>query len=227
MKKQHEKVFLLCAAGLFILFCILAGWLIGVPMIRLANDPDALRTWVDERGFPGKLLFIGMVFLQVLVALIPGEPVELAAGYAFGFWEGSLLAMLGILLGSAVIFLLVRKFGMRLVELFFSHREIKKLAFLKNSRKTEVLAFLLMLIPGTPKDLLSYFAGLTRLKLERWLLIVAVARIPSLITSTAAGAAAGAENYLLAGIVFGLTGVVSIAGVLYYRKLSRESVESE
>ena len=227
MEKHHQKAVWICAVVIFLLFCGLVGWFVGVPMIRLAENPEAFRMWVDEYGLWGKLIFIGMVFIQVLVALIPGEPVELAAGYAFGFWEGTLLSMVGILLGSLVIFLLVRKFGVRLVEVFFSHKDIKQLNFLKNSKKTVIVAFLLMLIPGTPKDFLSYFAGLTNLKLWQWLAIVAVARIPSLVTSTATGAAAGERNYILAVIMLAVTVLISIFGIVYYRLLSREESNSQ
>ena len=223
MEQRHQKMVWIGAMLIFLLFCGLVGWFVGVPMIRLAREPEAFRLWVEQFGVLGKLIFVLMVFIQVLVALIPGEPVELAAGYAFGFWEGTLLSMIGIVLGSAVIFLLVRKFGVKLVEVFFANKEIKQLNFLKNNKKTAVIAFLLMLIPGTPKDLLSYFAGLTNLKLGQWLLIVTVARIPSLVTSTGTGAAAGDKNYLLAGFMLAITAVISLVGVIYYRRLSKES----
>ena len=223
MEQRHQKMVWIGAMLIFLLFCGLVGWFVGVPMIRLAREPEAFRLWVEQFGVLGKLIFVLMVFIQVLVALIPGEPVELAAGYAFGFWEGTLLSMIGIVLGSAVIFLLVRKFGVKLVEVFFANKEIKLLNFLKNNKKTAVIAFLLMLIPGTPKDFLSYFAGLTNLKLGQWLLIVTVARIPSLVTSTGTGAAAGDKNYLLAGIMLAITAVISLVGVIYYRRLSKES----
>lgn len=223
MEQRHQKMVWIGAMLIFLLFCGLVGWFVGVPMIRLAREPEAFRLWVEQFGVLGKLIFVLMVFIQVLVALIPGEPVELAAGYAFGFWEGTLLSMIGIVLGSAVIFLLVRKFGVKLVEVFFANKEIKQLNFLKNNKKTAVIAFLLMLIPGTPKDLLSYFAGLTNLKLGQWLLIVTVARIPSLVTSTGTGAAAGDKNYLLAGIMLAITAVISLVGIIYYRRLSKES----
>ena len=223
MEQRHQKMVWIGAMLIFLLFCGLVGWFVGVPMIRLAREPEAFRLWVEQFGVLGKLIFVLMVFIQVLVALIPGEPVELAAGYAFGFWEGTLLSMIGIVLGSAVIFLLVRKFGDKLVEVFFANKEIKQLNFLKNNKKTAVIAFLLMLIPGTPKDFLSYFAGLTNLKLGQWLLIVTVARIPSLVTSTGTGAAAGDKNYLLAGIMLAITAVISLVGVIYYRRLSKES----
>lgn len=225
MNDAARKGVWIAAVAVFILFCTVVGWFIGIPMVRLAEDPEAFRLWVEQFGILGKLAFVAMVIVQVLVALIPGEPLELAAGYAFGAVEGSVLTMLGILLGSWMVFALVRRFGVKLVEVFFPDREIKRLNFLKNPRKTKIIAFLLMLIPGTPKDFLSYFAGLTGLTTAQWLTIVAVARIPSLITSTVTGAAAGVENYVLAAVMLGVTLLISGIGLLYYRRLCAEQNE--
>lgn len=226
MTEKHRKILWITALVIFLIFCFLVGWLVGVPMVRLAGDPEAFRIWVDSFGVWGRLVFIGLVFLQVLVALIPGEPLELAAGYIFGAVEGTLLAMAGIVLGSAVVFLLVKRLGPKFVQVFFPERELKRLAFLKDPRKSRVLAFILMTIPGTPKDLLSYFAGLTPITIGQWLAIVAVSRIPSLLTSTVSGALAGEENYLLSAIVFAITICLSGIGVLYYRKICREQEKS-
>lgn len=220
-EKQQKRIWLLCAA-VFLVFCTWVGWFIGVPMIRMAEEPDAFRLWVDSHGIAGRIVFVGMVTIQVLVAFIPGEPVELLAGYAFGAIEGSLLTMAGFLLGSLLIFLLVRRFGVRLVEVFFSKEKISELGFLRNPKKAQVLAFILMSIPGTPKDFLSYFAGLTPLTLNQWLGIVAIARLPSLLTSTITGAAAGEENYLLSGIMLAITLLMSLLGILYYRRLTKK-----
>lgn len=209
----------------FLLFCLLSGWFLGVPMVKLAKNPEAFRAWVDTSGIWGRVLFVGMVFLQVIVALIPGEPLELAAGYAFGALEGTLLSMIGILLGSLVIFCTVRRLGPKFVEVFFPEKELKRLSFLKNPKKAKALAFILMTIPGTPKDLLSYFAGLTPLSLRQWLGIVVIARIPSLVTSTVSGGAAGERNYVLAVVMLILTLLMSGAGMLYYRKICKENAE--
>jgi len=219
---KYQKAVWLSAVLTFLLFFILAGWFLGVPMIRLAEDPQAFQEWVDASGAAGRILFVGMVVVQVLVAFIPGEPVELAAGYAFGVVEGSLLTMAGFLIGSWIIFMLVRRFGVKLVEVFFSKEKIQQIGFLKNPRKAQILSFVLMAIPGTPKDFLSYFAGLTPLSLRQWLTIVTIARLPSLLTSTITGAAAGEENYLLSAIMLGITLVISAVGVHYYRALTRQ-----
>ena len=222
MTEKQKKWVFAAAFVVFVVFCALTGWLIGVPMVEFANDPERFREWVDASGIWGRVLFVGMVVLQVVVAFIPGEPVELAAGYAFGFWEGSALTMAGFLLGSWLVFALVRKFGVKLVEVFFHKNKIAELRFLQNPRKAKIIAFLLMLIPGTPKDFLSYFAGLTPLTLSQWLRIVAFARIPSLVTSSLTGAAAGEENYILSGVMLAVTLIISIAGILYYRHICKQ-----
>jgi uncharacterized membrane protein YdjX (TVP38/TMEM64 family) len=222
MTEKQKKWVFAAAFAVFVVFCVLTGWLVGVPMVEFANDPERFREWVDASGIWGRVLFVGMVVLQVVVAFIPGEPVELAAGYAFGFWEGSALTMAGFLLGSWLVFALVRKFGVKLVEVFFHKNKIAELRFLQNPRKAKIIAFLLMLIPGTPKDFLSYFAGLTPLTLSQWLRIVALARIPSLVTSSLTGAAAGEENYLLSGVMLAVTLIISIAGILYYRHICKQ-----
>ena len=222
MTDRHKKALWLSFFGIFLLFCGWVGWYIGRPMIALAGEPELFREWVDGHGIWGRIIYVGMVVLQVIVAMIPGEPLELLGGYAFGTIEGTLLALLGIVIGSALVFGLVRKFGVRLVETFYTGDRIREFEFLKNPKKTRVIAFLLMMIPGTPKDFLSYFAGLTSLTLRQWLTIVTVARLPSVVTSTVSGGAAGAANYLLAAIMMGITVVLSLAGIWYYRLICRE-----
>lgn len=226
MSSKRQKCIWLAAVSVFLGFCVLVGWFIGVPMIRLARNPQSFRNWVDSYGILGRVLFVGMVVVQVLVAFIPGEPVELAAGYAFGVVEGSLLTLTGFLLGSWLVYSLVRRFGVRIVEVFFSREKIEEISFLKNPKKAKALAFILMTIPGTPKDFLSYFAGLTPITAGQWLSIVSISRLPSLLTSTITGAAAGQEQYILSVIMLSITVILSLAGVIYYRYLTKQEKAS-
>lgn len=225
MTEKHRKLVYILAILILIAFMVAITWFVGRPMVELAENPEAFRAWVDASGILGRVLFVGMVVLQVVVAFIPGEPIELAAGYAFGFWEGSLLTLTGFLLGSWIVFTLVRRFGVKLVEVFFSKNKLEEIKFLQNPKKTKVISLLLMLIPGTPKDMLSYFAGLTKLTTLEWLTIVAVGRLPSLISSTITGAAAGEKNYVLSAISLGVTLVITLVGIWYYRRLTKQEKE--
>lgn len=227
MTDKHKKILGVFAIVFFVVFMVVVFWVAGRPMIAFVEDPDQYRAWIEDKGILGQLSFIAMVFFQVIVAIIPGEPLEICAGYAFGTLEGTILSLIGIALGSAAVFALVRTLGVKLVEVFFSVEKIRSMRFLRESRKRNTLAFIIMLIPGTPKDLISYFAGLTDMKLSEWLIITTVARIPSVVTSTIGGSALAEQNYLSAVIVFAVTAVISIIGILIYNKLSRRREEKK
>lgn len=196
---------------------------VGRPMLRFIENPGGFRAWVDGHGIWGRIAFVGMMFFQVVVAIIPGEPLEIAAGYAFGFWEGTLLCQIGIFLGSLTVFLFVRNWGIRVVEVFFPREKILSSKLLRDRRKRDALAFILMFIPGTPKDILTYCAGLTDMPLGTWLLISTIARIPSVVTSTIGGNALGLQDYWFALAVFGVTLALSLGGWLLYRRLDKEA----
>lgn len=225
MTEKHKKLAGILALVFFAVFMVVVFWFARRPMIRFVEDPSQYRTWIEGKGIWAQISFIAMVFFQVIIAIIPGEPLEICAGYAFGAIEGTVLCMIGIALGSAVVFLLVRTLGVKLVEVFFPVEKIQSLRFLRDDRKRNTLVFLIMLIPGTPKDLLSYFVGLTQMKLSEWLILSTIARIPSIVTSTLGGSALAQQDYLFAVIVFAVTAAVSIAGILIYNKISRRRAE--
>lgn len=207
---------------LVVLFSGAVFYFIGLPMIRLVGEKDAFRQWVASHGLWADAAFIGMMIFQVVFALIPGEPFEIGAGYAFGFWRGTLLCMIAAMLGSAIIFALTRKFGRKFALLFFSAEKLDSLAFLNGSPKANALFFLLMILPASPKDLLSYAAGLTKMKFGTWMLIVLVTRWPSLVTSIAGGNLLGKQNYWFAVAVFAGTLLLSLAGYLLYRYVCKQ-----
>ncbi len=219
---KRKKIIAGVVIGILLAAIGLLVWLVGMPLIRFITDPERFRAWIDAHAFTGRLAYLGMVILQVVIAIIPGEPLEIAGGYAFGALEGTFLCMLGSFVGSMIVFLLVRRFGMKLVGIFFSQEKLQSVKFLKTSTKKDILFLLIFMIPGTPKDLLCYFAGLTDMKIGQWMLICSFGRIPSLVTSTIGGSALGDKSYLFAVIVFAVAIAISVAGLLIYNRICKK-----
>ncbi len=220
-RQKKEIIRGISAVAVYVLLSLLIMIFAGRPIIEWVKDPVAFRGWVERHGILGDLAFLGMMILQVVVAILPGEPFEIAAGYAFGVWEGTFLCLLGTTIGSCLVFGFVRTLGMRVVELFFSREQIGGLKFLRDKKRLTLLTFIVFFIPGTPKDLLTYAVGLTPMRFTTWLIITIFARIPSIITSTAGGNALGMQRYVFAIIVFAATLLVSAAGLWAYRRMNR------
>lgn len=207
--------------GIFVLLSAAVAWLIGKPLLQFVSEPEKFRQWVDSHGLLGPLAFLGMMLLQVFVAVIPGEPLEIGAGYAFGAVEGTILCILGAAIGSTLVFLFVRRFGVRAVEVFISREKIHSLRFLQNTRRVHLFLLVAFLLPGTPKDVLCYVAGLTTLKLGPFILISSICRLPSIVTSTIGGSALGSGQWGMAAIVFAATLVISAIGLWIYKRILR------
>lgn len=224
---RAKKIASVLSIAAFVLLLVFLTVFVGKPLLGSLKDPAAFRAWIDARGVWGKVLFVGMIVLQVVVAFIPAEPLEIAAGYAFGAFWGTVLVWIGLVAGSVIVFLFVRKIGIKAVEVFFPRERIDSLKYLKNEKALNAAAFFLFLIPGTPKDLLTYFAGLTKIRLLPWVVLTSVARIPSIVTSTVGGNALGTQKYIFAAIVFAATAVVSGAGMLIYRAAHKKRALKE
>lgn len=224
MKQQilnKKKKILLGIAILIalVLLTILLWDRIAKPLIILFSNPEIIKAKVVELGWAARLIYIIVLIFQVVVAVIPGEVFEIAAGYAFGVWEGTALCILGECLGSLVVFFLVRRFGMKLVGLFFNNEKIAQLNFLKTDSKRNIIFMILYILPGTPKDLLGYFYGLTDMPFGLYLIICSVGRFPSVISSTFGGNALGTSDFVFAIGVFAITLVISGVGMLIYQKV--------
>ena len=222
-KKLRATVFF----ALFVVFFLFAAYFVGEPMVKFLGEPEKFREWVGEKGILAPIVFVLMVIFQVVIAIVPGEPFEIAAGYAFGYFGGTALFMLGAMIGSALIFFFVRRFGQGLCYLFFSREKIQRLGFLKDTKRNKALFFLIFMIPGTPKDLLSYFAGLSDMSFGWWMFVASVGRIPSLITSVIGGGAMGEGEYKIAIISFIVAAIVSVAGYFVYSAIMKKQERKE
>ena len=189
------------------------------PLVSFASNPEILRVWMQDLGIWGILIFGIFNFLQVVFAVIPGGPFELAAGYILGVVPGTLLCDITMTISSVVVFLLVRKFGIRFVELFVSRRQIENMGFLKDNQKVQSVLFFIFLLPGTPKDVVTYLAGLTNLSLKSWIFICFVGRFPAILLTALGGSALGNAKYGIVAVVIVVFAVAYLAGMRIYRKL--------
>ena len=214
IKKCMLAVLLILAAGL----CAAAAFPV-YQWLSIPENRSLIWQRIDALGPWGVGIFLCIQVLQVIVALIPGEPVELAAGMLYGTWGGLLICLAGILIGSSVIFTLARRFGQPLVRRLIHEEDMKKYAFLSDAQKLDMLVFLVFLIPGTPKDTLNYLCPLTPISPVRFLILSTFARIPSVLSSTFAGANFAEGNLIGSALILCLTTLVGILGIRYEKVL--------
>ena len=201
--QQHKKELL------FIFKCILIMGILCFflyqPMMQIFENPQLLRKQLQNYGLWGQIFLTCIMILQVIFVFLPGEIV-------------------GCAIGSFLIFTFVKKWGQPFIEHFISREDMKQAHFLHNPQKRNTLCFLIFLIPGTPKDLLTYLIPLTEMKRSTFLFITTIARIPSIITSTIGGHALGIEDYMFSIIVFTVTGIISLIGLFIYNKLNKKTL---
>lgn len=182
-------------------------------------DARAVRAFVSDHAFVSRLAMLGINIVQVLLAFLPGEPVELASGYAFGFWEGTALCLVASGLATSMIYWATRRWGWKLVGLFFDRSLFDRFSWLKSAKRLELIMLIVFLIPGTPKDFLTYFAGLTNMRFLPVVLIATFGRIPSIVTSTIAASAVGSGNWPLVACTLVASAFLLAVGGLMYRRL--------
>ena len=205
---------------IFILIMALATVLLW-PYINVLSTEEGraeFKAYIDGIGVFGWFVTLGIQLLQIFIAFIPGEPVELMLGFVWGPWIGLLTCLLGIFIGTLVIFLLVKRFGRPFVRKIVGDKDLSTYKFLSDPKKIDLTVFVLFFIPGTPKDALTYIAPLAPIKPARYLLIATLARIPSVITSTLLGDSIAEGEYLIAVIVFAVTALISVIGIILGNK---------
>lgn len=213
--RRRVLIGLVAAAAITALLC----WEYLPGLLAWLADARAVRAFVSDHAFVSRLAMLGINIVQVLLAFLPGEPVELASGYAFGFWEGTALCLVASGLATSAIYWATRRWGWKLVGLFFDRSLFDRFSWLKSAKRLELIMLIVFLIPGTPKDFLTYFAGLTNMRFLPVVLIATFGRIPSIVTSTIAASAVGSSNWPLVACTLVASAFLLAVGGLMYRRL--------
>lgn len=185
---QVKKSDLVKLGGLALFFAIMGCivWALW-PYLSTVFEPggvDRLIESVQDRGVFGVVLLLGLQLVQIVVAFIPGEVVQLAAGMIYGPWIGALVVLVGCVVSSAIVYGLVHTLGAPFVHDMISEKHMEQFRHFEDSGRLDIVVFVLFLIPGLPKDVFTYLVPLTDMRIGRFLLLSNTARIPGILMST-------------------------------------------
>ena len=227
--KKQTAIRVLCLAALLALagLCVFVYLRYGKSIWALVTDTDRFRAWIDGFGAWDGIVFVAVRTVQTAVKIIPAEPLEIGSGLVFGAFGGMLLCLLGNILGSILILFLTRRLGVRVLELFHLDGKLRSMRFLQDKQKRKRLLLIFFLIPGTPKDGITWFVGLTDMPLVEFMVMTSFARIPSILSSTICGAFLGQKNWPLALGVFAATTALGLLGAFAYKKIVDRYAEKQ
>ena len=226
-KKWTRKLFIVLFLILLEIAVLIAALFlehkyIGTPEgVALLETLEASKASVDQLGFLRYPVMVLVQIVQMILALIPGGPLAFLLGFMFGTIGGAIVGTLGNIIGTILIVWGVNRFGMKFVNLFCNSKGFEKLKFLHDPQKRDALIFLLFLIPGTPKDLITFFAPFTKAKSATIVWLACVGRLPALFLSTAVGANLAGGDLRTTMILCSVTILISMIGVLIKDKIMK------
>lgn len=223
-KEKRQKI-IKWTIGITAVVIVLILLIYMMPWIISLKDEagrKAFQDYIYSKGILGVGILFAIQVLQVVVAIIPGEPVEVLAGLLYGTFWGYVICTLGMLVGTILIFYGVKWLGKSFVDTLSDSKKFERFSFLHNEKKLETIVFLLFFIPGTPKDILTYFMPLTRIRPLSFFIIVTVARIPSIVSSTFAGESLSQGQWMQSIVVFLAIGAVGLLGIWLNDRLMKK-----
>ena len=193
--------------------------------LSTVEGQNAFKERVNNSGIGGLLLLFSIQLAQILLFVLPGEPIEILAGMCYGELWGTVFILTSAAIISLLIFILVRKIGKQFIYDFINEEKVKKFEnskVYKSPKKIEIIVLLMFLIPGTPKDFLTYVSALLPIKTLNFVLISTIARIPSVITSTIAGANIADGNWKKGFLIYGIIFAIVLLIIYIYNKFDKD-----
>lgn len=230
MKKIKIAKIIKLIALILIIAILIISTIYMIPIMREINTPQGqvqFKEKITQSGIIGVLILFGLELAQVVLAILPGEPIEILAGMCFGPVWGTVFLMISVFIVTCMIYFLVKKFGKDFIYEFFPEEKVNKLQnskLFKDEKKIEFVMIVLFLIPGTPKDLLVYIGGLLPIKSSRFILISTLLRFPSIISSTIAGANILEGKWKAGILAYVITFLITFIVIFIVNKLDRNKV---
>jgi uncharacterized membrane protein YdjX (TVP38/TMEM64 family) len=218
---------------LLIVIAILLGILVikFMPKLLLITVSfEEFKNYILSMGHLGAIMLILFQVLQTIIAPIPGEVIQVAGGYLYGIILGTIYNLIGLAIGSGIAFYFTRLIGRDFIENLIKRKKLKWISNIIESRKFELILFIIFIVPGLPKDFMIYVAGLTMIKPMRFFVILMISRLPWIMISASVGANINAGNYMLTIIISFIAVIGFVMGMLYKNKiiksLAKENCEN-
>ncbi|WP_438477729.1 TVP38/TMEM64 family protein [Streptococcus pluranimalium] len=164
-------------------FCLIATGILILWLyhIGILNDTNVLKTVIQKHDLIGPLIFIIIQIIQVVFPVIPGGLTTVVGFWVFGWWQGFIYNYIGIIVGSIILFLLVKRFGRKFILLFLKEDTFFKYEQKLESKHFENLFILSMVAPVSPADIMVMVTALTNMSLKRFIIIILIAKPFSII----------------------------------------------
>jgi uncharacterized membrane protein YdjX (TVP38/TMEM64 family) len=225
--KKYKIHLSLIALGVLLILISYVYWKRYLYFIR---DPKNLKTFIMSYGRYSIVVLVLIQILQVIVFFIPGGFVQIAAGYIYGTFLGTVIVVTGTIIGSIVTFALARRMGRPFITKIVSEKDIsffKRLLHTGHDESKEhkrknmslIVIFFLYLIPGIPKDALGYICGITDIALYDFIIYSTVARLPAVIVSSYFGAGMYHGNKIMVIVISVIMSILFIVGVIKGEKI--------
>ena len=218
--KNNKKRILIIS--LLTLLIVIIGYICYklIPLLFSLQDSEnqeAFKNFIEKLGWKGWFVMLGIQILQIFIAFIPGEVVEILSGLLYGTFGGLLICLIGIALGTILIYYIVKLFANKYTSKFKD--KLKTYSFLNNPKKIHLYFFILFLIPGIPKDIFLYLVPFLPIKLSTFILVASFARIPSILSSTIIGNSLATGNYIISIVIFSVFAIIGIIAIVFNDKI--------
>ena len=180
---------------------------------------EELIATIRGAGPIGILMLLGLQFVQIIVAFIPGEIVQFAAGALYGPWLGAAIILVGCFFSSWLVFEIVHRLGLPFVEAMVPTQYLERFRAFEQDGKLAIIVAILFLIPGLPKDVFTYLVPLTSMLRKQFLVIAMLARTPGILASTFAASGLVEGNMYVSIVIFVILAIVAIIAYVLKDKL--------
>lgn len=219
--KKASAAFNLLVLFIFIIAIPLYVWVFHKDFIRSIDSIQEVIGLLDANKTAAILIYLGLQITQIIVSVLPGQVFQIAAGYYFGFFMGLLYSLIGAAIGTTITYFVAKWLGADSIKVLFGNEKIDKIVKMLNSSRAYNVVFLLYLIPGIPKDLVGYAAGISSINFRIVLFLSLIGRIFGMSGSLLFGYLYAQKEYTMMYIVAAIAVIIFLICVIYRKKISK------